>query len=85
MNAPALYLADDENLANARVVLLTELTASVRTLQRAAEHVKALMGVDTEFSEGCDGRHIGVNIDDALRFSRSAYAVVHMIADKARP
>lgn len=82
----ALYLADeDENLADARAALLTELAATVQALQRAAGHVKALMDVDAGFIEGCDGRHIGVHIDDALRFSRSAYAVVHMIADQARP
>lgn len=84
-SAPALYVAEDENLANARAVLLTELATGVQALQRAASHVKALMDVDAGFIEGCDGRHIGVHIDDALRFSRSAYAVVHMIADQARP
>jgi hypothetical protein len=85
MSAPALYLADEENLVKDRVALLAELSASDQALQRAARHLSALMDVDREFIEGCDGRHIGVHIDDALRFIRSAYAVVHMIADKERP
>ena len=85
MSAPALYLAQDENLAIARIALLTELTAAINALQRADGHAKGLIEADEEFRDGCDGRHIRADIDDALRLTRAAYAVVHMIADKERP
>ena len=79
------YTEVDENLAHVRAQLLSDVSAALGCLSRAAAHLDALQAVDHEFSSGRDGRDINSHLDNAIRSGRAAYAVTHMIIEKERP
>ena len=81
----ALYLADDECMANARESAMTELSAGIAAIQQAELHIDALLQVDPEFKEGRCGSDAASHVESAIQASLAAYAVIHMIADRAQP
>jgi hypothetical protein len=77
-----------EELGQARAQLLTDLSAGVNAMQRAAatlEYLRSNHHYDIELVDSRDGRDIASFLDDSIRYGRAAYAVVHMIIDKEKP
>lgn len=78
----------DERISQIRGQLLTELTAGVGAMQRAAVTLEQLRGTqlcDLELVDGRDGRDIAVLVEDSIRYGRAAYTVMHAIIDKETP
>ncbi|OBG71002.1 MULTISPECIES: hypothetical protein [unclassified Mycobacterium] len=77
-----------ERIAETRSHLLTHLTDAVKALQQAASSLEQLRSnavYDVEFVDGRDGRDVTTFIDDSIRQTRAAYAVVHTVIDKETP
>jgi uncharacterized protein (UPF0548 family) len=87
MSIHALHFDDaDEQLAQVRAPLLTELSTGIKAFERAADALRDWdMVYDIEFAHGRDGRDVAAFIDDSIRSGRAAYAVVHAIIDKETP
>jgi hypothetical protein len=88
MAIPA-YIEDDlaVQLGKARAQLVTDLTAGINAMQRAATmlvQLRSNLRYDIELVEGRDGRDVASLVDDSIRYGRAAYAVVHMILDKEK-
>jgi hypothetical protein len=84
------YIDEDltEQRDQTRAQLLTDLSAGINAIQRAAVTLEQLRGghvYDIELVDGRDGRDIASFIDDSIRCGRAAYAVIHMITDKEKP
>ncbi|OBJ90339.1 hypothetical protein [Mycobacterium asiaticum] len=65
--------------------LFTELAAGIDALERASgtlEQLRTAPVEDVEFSHGRDGRDVAAFLDDAIRYARAAYAVVHTVIDQ---
>ncbi|GAB4686184.1 hypothetical protein MOKP106_42790 [Mycobacterium avium subsp. hominissuis] len=85
------FLADldwQESIAETRSHLLTHLADAVKALQNAASSLEQLRSntvYDVEFADGRDGRDVATFLDDSIRQTRAAYAVVHTVIDKETP
>lgn len=77
-----------ERIAETRSHLLTDLADAVKALQQAASSLAQLRSnavYDVEFIDGRDGRDVATFLDDSIRQTRAAYAVVHTVIDKETP
>lgn len=77
-----------ERIAETRSHLLNQLADAVKALQQAAGSLDRLRGntiYDVEFVDGRDGRDVATFLDDSIRHTRAAYAVVHTVIDKETP
>lgn len=77
-----------ERIAETRSHLLNHLAEAVKALQKAAsslEHLRSNTVYDVEFADGRDGRDVATFLDDSIRQTRAAYAVVHTVIDKETP
>lgn len=77
-----------ERIADTRGRLLTHLSDAVKALEQAAGSLGQLRGntiYDVEFADGRDGRDVATFLDDSIRQTRAAYAVVHTVIDKETP
>lgn len=77
-----------ERIAETRSQLLTHLTDAVKALQKASSSLAQLRSnsvYDVEFTDGRDGRDVATFLDDSIRQTRAAYAVVHTVIDKETP
>jgi hypothetical protein len=77
-----------ERIGATRSQLLTHLAEGIGALQRAAATLDRLRGntvYDVEFVEGRDGGDVATFLDDAIRYARAAYAVVHTVIDNEAP
>ncbi|OSC20878.1 hypothetical protein B8W69_28770 [Mycobacterium vulneris] len=77
-----------ERIAETRSHLLTHLADAVKALQKAADSLQQLRSnsvYDVEFTDGRDGRDVATFLDDSIRQTRAAYAVVHTVIDKETP
>ena len=62
--------------------------AAVKALQNAARTLEQLRSntiYDVEFVDGRDGRDVATFLDDSIRNTRAAYAVVHTVIDQETP
>jgi hypothetical protein len=82
----------DDDLAEqrdqARAQLLTDLSAGINAMQHAAVTLERLRSnhiYDEELIDGRDGHDIASFVDHSIRYTRAAYAIVHLIIDKGRP
>ena len=63
-------------------------SAAVKALQNAARTLEQLRSntiYDVEFVDGRDGRDVATFLDDSIRNTRAAYAVVHTVIDQETP
>jgi hypothetical protein len=77
-----------ERIAETRSQLLTHLSHAVKALQKAATSLEQLRSnaiYDVEFADGRDGRDVATFLDDSIRHTRAAYAVVHTVIDQETP
>lgn len=77
-----------EQIGETRSDLLTHLSDAVKALQKAASSLEQLRSntvYDVEFVDGRDGRDVATFLDDSIRGTRAAYAVVHTVIDKETP
>jgi hypothetical protein len=77
-----------ERIGEARGHLLADISAAVKSLQSATGRLEQLRSnslYDVEFVDGRDGRDVATLLDDSIRNTRAAYAVVHTVIDKATP
>jgi hypothetical protein len=77
-----------EQIGETRSHLLAHLSAAVKALQKAASSLEQLRSntiYDVEFVDGRDGRDVATFIDDSIRNTRAAYAVVHTVIDQETP
>lgn len=77
-----------EQIGETRSHLLTHLSDAVKALQKAASSLAQLRSnnvYDIEFVDGRDGRDVATFLDDSIRHTRAAYAVVHTVIDKETP
>lgn len=77
-----------ERIGETRSQLLTHLSDAVKALQKAARSLDQLCSnavYDVEFAEGRDGRDVATFLDDSIRGTRAAYAVVHTVIDQETP
>jgi hypothetical protein len=77
-----------ERIAETRSHLLTHLSHAVKALQKAATSLEQLRSnaiYDVEFADGRDGRDVATFLDDSIRQTRAAYAVVHTVIDQETP
>ncbi|MDV6979887.1 hypothetical protein [Mycobacterium intracellulare] len=77
-----------ERIAETRSQLLTHLADAVKALQKASSSLAQLRSnsvYDIEFTDGRDGRDVATFLDDSIRQTRAAYAVVHTVIDKETP
>lgn len=74
-----------ERICLTRRRLLEHLASGIQALQYGVASLEQLRGnhvCDVEFAQGRDGRDIATFCDDAIRYARAAYAVVHTIINK---
>jgi hypothetical protein len=77
-----------EQIGETRSRLLAHLRDAVKVLQKAASSLEQLRSntiYDVEFVEGRDGRDVATCLDDSIRNTRAAYAVVHTVIDQETP
>lgn len=77
-----------DEIVETRSHLLTHLSDAVKALQKAASSLEQLRSdtvYDVEFVDGRDGRDVATFLDDSIRHTRAAYAVVHTVIDKEAP
>ncbi len=77
-----------ERIAETRSQLLNHLADAVKALQKASGSLAQLRSnsiYDVEFTDGRDGRDVATFLDDSIRQTRAAYAVVHTVIDKETP
>jgi hypothetical protein len=77
-----------ERIGEARGHLLADISAAVKSLQSATGRLEQLRSnslYDVEFVDGRDGRDVATLLDDSIRNTRAAYAVVHTVIDKQTP
>lgn len=77
-----------ERIGETRGQLLTHLSDAVKALQKAADSFEQLRSnavYDVEFVDGRDGRDVATFLDDSIRGTRAAYAVVHTVIDQETP
>jgi hypothetical protein len=77
-----------EQIGETRSHLLARLSAAVKALQKAASSLEQLRSntiYDVEFVDGRDGRDVATFLDDSIRNTRAAYAVVHTVIDQETP
>ena len=77
-----------ERIGETRSDLLAHIAAAVKALQDAARTLEQLRGntiYDVEFVDGRDGRDVATFLDDSIRNTRAAYAVVHTVIDQETP
>ncbi|MDM3909611.1 hypothetical protein [Mycobacterium intracellulare] len=77
-----------ERIAEMRSQLLNHLADAVKALQKASSSLAQLRSnsvYDVEFTDGRDGRDVATFLDDSIRQTRAAYAVVHTVIDKETP
>ncbi|AFV14898.1 MULTISPECIES: hypothetical protein [Mycobacterium] len=77
-----------ERIAETRSHLLTHISAAVKALQDATSALAQLRSnsvYDVEFVEGRDGRDVATFLDESIRNTRAAYAVVHTVIDQETP
>lgn len=77
-----------ERISEARGHLLADISAAVKSLQSATGRLEQLRSnslYDVEFVDGRDGRDVATLLDDSIRNTRAAYAVVHTVIDKETP
>jgi hypothetical protein len=74
-----------ERVSQTRSRLLEHLASGIQALQYGVVSLEQLRGnniSDFDFAEGSDGRDVAAFLDDAIRYARAAYAVVHTVIDK---
>ena len=77
-----------ERIGGTRSHLLEHISAAVKALQNAARTLEQLRSnsiYDVEFVDGRDGRDVATFLDDSIRNTRAAYAVVHTVIDQETP
>ena len=77
-----------ERIGETRSHLLTHLSDAVKALQKAESSLEQLRSnavYDVEFVDGRDGRDVATFLDDSIRNTRAAYAVVHTVIDQETP
>jgi len=77
-----------ERITQTRGHLLNHLADAVKALQKAAGSLQQLRSntvYDAEFVDGRDGRDVATFLDDSIRQTRAAYAVVHTVIDQETP
>ena len=77
-----------EQIGETRSHLLAHLSAAVKALQKAASSLEQLRSntiYDVEFVDGRDGRDVATFLDESIRNTRAAYAVVHTVIDQETP
>ncbi|HUO37744.1 MAG TPA: hypothetical protein VMU34_07870 [Mycobacterium sp.] len=77
-----------DHIGETRSHLLTHLSDAVKALQKAASSLEQLRSnavYDVEFVDGRDGRDVATFLDDGIRYTRAAYAVVHTVIDQEAP
>jgi hypothetical protein len=77
-----------EQIGETRSHLLAHLSAVVKALQKAASSLEQLRSntiYDVEFVDGRDGRDVATLLDESIRNTRAAYAVVHTVIDQETP
>ena len=77
-----------EQIGETRSHLLAHLSAAVKALQKAASSLEQLRSntiYDVEFVDGRDGRDVATFLDESIRNTRAAYAVVHTVIDQQTP
>jgi hypothetical protein len=77
-----------ERIGETRSHLLAQLSDAVKALQNASSVLERLRSnaiYDVEFVEGRDGRDVAAFLDDSIRNTRAAYAVVHTVIDQETP
>ena len=52
---------------------------------RTLEQLRSNTIYDVEFVDGRDGRDVATFLDDSIRNTRAAYAVVHTVIDQETP
>lgn len=77
-----------EQIGETRSHLLAHLSAAVKALLKAASSLEQLCSntiYDVEFVDGRDGRDVATFLDESIRNTRAAYAVVHTVVDQETP
>ena len=77
-----------ERIGETRSHLLTHLSDAVKALQKAESSLEQLRSnavYDVEFVDGRDGRDVATFLDESIRNTRAAYAVVHTVIDQETP
>ncbi len=77
-----------ERIGETRSHLLAHISAAVKALQHATHTLEQLRSnsvYDVEFADGRDGRDVATFLDDSIRNTRAAYAVVHTVIDQETP
>ena len=77
-----------EQIGETRSHLLAHLCTAVKALQKAASSLEQLRSntiYDVEFVDGRDGRDVATFLDESIRNTRAAYAVVHTVIDQETP
>jgi hypothetical protein len=77
-----------ERIGETRSHLLAHISAAVKALQNATRTLEQLRSnsvYDVEFADGRDGRNVAAFLDDSIRNTRAAYAVVHTVIDQETP
>ena len=77
-----------ERIGETRSHLLAHISAAVKALQNATRTLEQLRSnsvYDVEFTDGRDGRDVAAFLDDSIRNTRAAYAVVHTVIDQETP
>ena len=77
-----------ERIGETRSHLLAHICAAVKALQNAARTLEQLRSntiYDVEFVDGRDGHDVATFLDDSIRNTRAAYAVVHTVIDQETP
>ena len=77
-----------ERIGETRSHLLAHISTAVKALQNAARTLEQLRSnsiYDVEFVDGRDGRDVATFLDDSIRNTRAAYAVVHTVIDQETP
>lgn len=74
-----------ERIGETRSLLLTHLSDAVKARQKAAGSLAQLRGNTVYDAEFVDGRDVASFLDDSIRQTRAAYAVVHTVIDQETP
>jgi hypothetical protein len=77
-----------ERIGETRSHLLEHISTAFKALQNAARILEQLRSnsiYDVEFVDGRDGRDVATFLDDSIRNTRAAYAVVHTVIDQETP
>ncbi len=77
-----------KRIGETRGHLLAHICAAVKALQNAARTLEQLRSntiYDVEFVDGRDGHDVATFLDDSIRNTRAAYAVVHTVIDQETP